>query len=148
MISLFLALVAHASPVPCQFAASIANSLNGYDLGKAYQASFLVVVARANSFIQDKPQTVRVIRVIKGPPSLKEITLEGNHLNGTDSWGAAITPARDTMLLLAGDKQYHWVDGGSGCPNSFEAEKGLVKFGDRKIKIEDVKKFLEGSPKL
>ncbi|MGZ3650198.1 MAG: hypothetical protein ACXVB9_21435 [Bdellovibrionota bacterium] len=144
MMNLLFALLAHASPTPCQFSLMP----KGYDLGGAYQASFLVVVARTETYEQNKPQTLRVIRVLKGPATLKELTLEGNHINGTDSWGAAITPARDTLVLLSGKDPCGWVDPGSGCPNSFAVEKGSVNFGDKKVKVEDAKKFLEGSPKL
>ena len=139
--------LAAASPTPCHFMTKVAKAPNGYayNIGMAYASASLVVVGSASSYVEDKPQLVHITKVIKGKAG-PEIKLEGIHPSGTDPWGTAIPLSNDFLMLLTGTTIYNWVDSGSGCQNSFEVHDNEVSIGKNKVKLDNLKQYLESNP--
>ena len=136
---------AQAGATPCHFITPTEKGSYAYDIGKAYQAATVVLIARAQDYVKEKPQLVRVVRIVKGKAD-SEIKLEGIHSAGTDPWGAAIDVSKDFLLFLAGGPLYKWVDQGSGCSNVYEVHDGKVKIGKTEVRLENLKQFFESNP--
>lgn len=147
LFSLLSSLVVNASPIPCLFWTRdiTNNSIPKYDIAKAYKASDLVIIGKADKFILGKSQDIKVLKTLKGDVQ-KEIVLEGAKVQGTESFGTAIQINKEFLMLLSKSSKYKWVDSGSGCPNSFEVIKNKVKIGTSDINISDLKSYFEKSP--
>lgn len=148
ILVLFLNVSAQAAPSPCHYVVTVSENpvKFAYDIDKAYQASTLVVIGKANDYTMGSKQKVHVTKVIKGNAG-SEIILEGMHQSGTDPWGTAVPPSKDFLMMFQGKDVFNWVDSGSSCGDSFEIQNGKVKIGENAVKVENIKTFFDSHPK-
>lgn len=148
LLTYFYSLLVRASPTPCTFFTTAADPKTppSYDIAKAYSASDLVVIGNSASFVSNRPQDIHITKIIKGN-SPDHILLEGIHESGTDPWGSAISTDGDYLLFLKSGSRYSWVDGGSGCPNSFKVYSNKITLGKIQVEVKNLKSYFESNPK-
>lgn len=113
-------------------------------LGQAYSASDLVVIG---SVYNSKKLILKISKKIKGAEITKEIELVSAHCQGTACSGGFSVALKTEMLFFL-KRQLGVYDSVTGngtfkCPVVYEIEGKFVKFGEKKILIDDLEVFLQ-----
>ncbi|MGZ3652448.1 MAG: hypothetical protein ACXWR1_17910 [Bdellovibrionota bacterium] len=117
-------------------------------MDSAYKAADLVVIGQVS---RGEKQILKISAKIKGDEKAEEIELASPHCQGTAcSGGFSVAPNVDLLFLLKRQASgvYDSVTGNGNysCPVVHEVEKGAVKFRDKKVPVESLKKYFESKP--
>ncbi len=132
--------------IPCS--SFVSPDGRSFFLDRAYSAADLVVIGQVS---YEAKTILRIKMKIKGDENFKEIELMSNRCQGTAcSGGFSVAPKIDLLFLLKRQSNgiYDSVtgNGNNSCPVVYEVEKEFVKFGDKKILITTLEKYLKSKP--
>lgn len=116
-------------------------------IGEAYKASELVVTGEISDIANP---ILKVRTIIKGSETKKEIQLTKMTCQGTSCWGGfSVAPKMEMLFFLKKSGGVYDSVTGNGnvsCPVVYEVEKSSVKFKEKSVSLDRLKKYLEDKP--